>query len=116
MRMTASPFWYVIESKAWLACSTVSMRCTTGCEVARESRAIASSRSPTASRAVFHCGRSFAVVRPAIQEAKPSLSQRSSHQAIVTRSPNHWCEISCAATENTACLSSWVEIEGSMSR
>ena len=28
--------------------------------------------------------------------AKLSLSQRSSHQRIVTRSPNHMCAISCS--------------------
>ena len=33
-----------------------------------------------------------------IQVAKASFSQTSSHQAIVTRSPNHWCAISCAQT------------------
>ena len=44
------------------------------------------------------------MVRPAIHDAKPSLSHRSSHQRIVTRSPNHWCAISCAATEKTRLL------------
>ena len=34
----------------------------------------------------------------AIQVAKPSLSQTSSHHFIVTRSPNQWCAISCAIT------------------
>ena len=29
------------------------------------------------------------------QVAKDSFSQRSSHQRIVTRSPNHMCAISC---------------------
>ncbi len=33
-----------------------------------------------------------------IQEAKDSLSHKSSHQAMVTRSPNHMCAISCAVT------------------
>ena len=32
----------------------------------------------------------------AIQVANPSFSQMSSHHCIVTRSPNHWCAISCA--------------------
>ena len=30
--------------------------------------------------------------------ANDSFSQRSSHQRIVTRSPNHMCAISCATT------------------
>ena len=33
--------------------------------------------------------------------AKLSLSQRSFHHFIVTRSPNHWCAISCAITDAT---------------
>ena len=33
-----------------------------------------------------------------MKEAKLSLSQRSSHHFIVTRSPNHWCAISWAMT------------------
>jgi hypothetical protein len=28
--------------------------------------------------------------------ANASFSHRSFHHAIVTRSPNHWCDISCA--------------------
>jgi len=34
---------------------------------------------------------------------------------MVTRLPNHWCAISCAAIENTPCLSDWVEMAGSSS-
>ena len=34
----------------------------------------------------------------AMKSANDSLSQRSSHQAMVTRSPNHWCATSCAIT------------------
>ena len=55
-------------------------------------------------------------MRDSIQLAKPSLSQRSSHQRIVTRLPNHWCAISWAATVNTACRSLCVENPGSTSR
>ncbi len=33
--------------------------------------------------------------------AKASLSQRSSHQTMVTRLPNHWCESSCVITSAT---------------
>ena len=39
-----------------------------------------------------------------IQVANPSLSQMSSHHAIVTRSPNHWCAISCAMVSATPCF------------
>ena len=37
----------------------------------------------------------------AIQVAKPSFSQMSSHHFIVTRLPNHWCAISCEMTPAT---------------
>ena len=42
-------------------------------------------------------GISSAVMRSPSQEAKDSFSQMSSHQAIVTRLPNHWWASSCAA-------------------
>ena len=45
----------------------------------------------------------------AIHEAKPSFSQRSSHQFMVTRLPNHWCAISCATMLNTFCRSATLE-------
>ncbi len=38
-----------------------------------------------------------------IQLANPSLSQRSFHQRMVTRLPNHWCASSCATTTATHC-------------
>ena len=105
-----------MASNAWLACSTVSTCCTTGWVVATASRDIAPSRVPTASSTVFHSGCSFSVVRDAIHEANPSFNHRSSHQRIVTRSPNHWCAISCAAVLKIACLSDGVEIVGSISK
>ena len=37
----------------------------------------------------------------AAHEANASLSHRSSHQRIVTRSPNHMCAISCSSTSAT---------------
>ena len=58
----------------------------------------------------------LAVVRRSIHDAKPSFSQRSSHQRIVTRSPNHWCAISCAAMANTPCAVGCVESAGSIRR
>src|SRR6266705_1691427 len=45
-----------------------------------------------------HFGLKWAVHFVPIQDANPSLSHRLSHQAMVTRSPNHWCAISCAST------------------
>ena len=39
------------------------------------------------------------IVRSAIHVAKDSFSHTSSHHASVTRSPNHWCAISCALME-----------------
>ena len=38
------------------------------------------------------------VILSPIQSANDSLSQRSSHHSIVTRSPNHMCASSCAVT------------------
>lgn len=103
-----------MASKAWLACSTVATCCTTGWVVAYASRRIAArlfSAGPVLS--ISHSGCSFAVVRASIQLAKPSLSHRSSHHAMVTRLPNHWCAISCAATVNTPCLVSMLATAGS---
>src|SRR3954447_24609297 len=51
-----------------------------------------------------HCGLKCAVHFVPIHDANPSLSQRLSHHAIVTRSPNHMCAISCASTANTSCF------------
>ena len=38
------------------------------------------------------------VVRLSNQRANDSLSHTLSHQSSVTRSPNHWCAISCVTT------------------
>ena len=63
------------------------------------SRSIAKPADSTASSSGCISGRATLIVRVAIQVAKPSLSQRSSHHSIVTRSPNHWCASSCVTTE-----------------
>ena len=63
----------------------------------KASSAIACSRSPTWSMSPPQSGWKCWVVLFAIQLAKPSFSQRSSHHAMVTRSPNHMCAISCAS-------------------
>ena len=52
----------------------------------------------------IHSGYRSSAAFDAIQDAKPSLSQRSSHHDMVTRSPNHWCAISCATILKTSCF------------
>ena len=44
-------------------------------------------------------GLTSAVMRSPSQEANDSFSHKSSHQAIVTRLPNHWWASSCAAVD-----------------
>ena len=39
-----------------------------------------------------------ALDRVAQYSANDSFSHRSPHQRMVTRSPNHWCDISCRIT------------------
>ena len=103
-----------MPSKAWLACSTVATCCTTGWVVANASWPIAPRLVKAASTlSASHSGCSFRVVRPSIQVAKPSLSHRSSHHAMVTRLPNHWWAISCAAVVNTRCWSDTLDVAGS---
>ena len=41
-------------------------------------------------------------------DANASLSQRSSHQRMVTRSPNHMCAISCSRTARARSRSAYV--------
>jgi hypothetical protein len=72
----------------------------TGC---RMRRAVASESSPiTCDFAARACrrapvaGRHASIVSSAMKLANASFSQMSSHHAIVTRSPNHWCASSCA--------------------
>ncbi|MCL5285676.1 MAG: hypothetical protein M1313_08035 [Nitrospirae bacterium] len=48
-----------------------------------------------------HSGKRASTALTSIQDANPSLSQRSSHQSMVTRSPNHWWAISWATTMAT---------------
>ena len=51
--------------------------------------------SAASSSSTCQSGRQAASGLFAIQVAKPSFSQMSSHHFIVTRLPNHWCAISC---------------------
>ncbi len=63
--------------------------------VAEEASSLrASSRPPAARRRMRQSGCRLSSDFCSIQSAKLSLSQRSSHQAMVTRSPNHWWAIS----------------------
>jgi hypothetical protein len=52
------------------------------------------SRPSTVPERVFHSDAASGG-RPAIQVAKPFVEPKVVHQLIVTRSPNHWCAISC---------------------
>ena len=58
---------------------------------------MAALRRSTFSSSPPHSGFHWAMILPAIQVAKPSFSQMSSHHCIVTRSPNQRCAFSCAA-------------------
>src|SRR4051794_38103328 len=53
---------------------------------------------------ICQSGLKWSVALTSIQEANPSLSQRLSHHAMVTRSPNHWCAISWATVTKISCL------------
>ena len=66
--------------------------------LARLSAPIAPIAPSSRPRSVCASGCSWPWILLPIQVAKPSLSQMSSHQRIVTRSPNHWCASSCALT------------------
>src|SRR5947207_307576 len=59
-----------------------------GCSLAIPTRRVGS-RGKFLRNQTSHCRLKCAVHFVPIQEANPSLSQRLSHQAIVTRSPNH---------------------------
>ena len=63
-----------------------------GCEVVRESRSRAGAIMSKKNWSIMRqSGRMCSTPRYSIQLANPSFSQRSFHQVIVTRFPNHWC-------------------------
>jgi hypothetical protein len=62
----------------------------------RVSAAMALERSSTRSTAAFQAGFQSSMALGPAQLAKASFSQMSSHQAVVTRSPNHWWATSWA--------------------
>ncbi len=98
MRMKYCPFQEVISSKASKASSSPLIGCWIGCVFSCASWNIARSRSSQARSHPCHCGYKCSSAFRSIQVAKLSLSQRLSHQATVTRSPNHWCATSWART------------------
>ena len=65
---------------------------------------------------IFHSGWSAFTVFVPIHVAKDSLSQRSSHHAMVTRSPNHMWAVSCAITSTMFCRVCADDVAGSKSR
>ena len=71
------------------------------------------SRSSVSSRSGCHAGSNSATILAASQVANPSLSQMSSHHAVVTRSPNHWWASSWDATLTHASRSHGVICAGS---
>jgi hypothetical protein len=64
---------------------------------------------------IFHSGRQSSTIEKAIQVANDSLSHRSSHHSMVTRSPNHMCASSCAITSATRLRSARLMVFGSTS-
>src|SRR5712692_84332 len=97
MRRTAAPLVYEMASKRCDASSALLASTEIGWVEASESRLNAPVFSATKSRQYRHSGLSAAVAFSPTNEAKDSLSQRSVHQRIVTRSPHHMCVSSCAA-------------------
>src|SRR5260370_33426608 len=99
MRRSVWPLGLVMSLKAVFAFASFAMVCWIGCVGDVASPSICSSLEMpvrrVGSRGLFfwsqtsHCGLKCAVHFVPIQEAKPSLSQRLSHHAIVTKSPNH---------------------------
>ena len=74
------------------------MACVVGCA----SRFSVPSSPSASSCGMFHSGCIAATGLFSIHVANPSFSQMLSHHCIVTRSPNHWCAISCAITSATS--------------
>src|SRR6185437_766029 len=62
-----------------------------------------------------HSGCTLSTAFVDIQVANASLSQRSSHHFMVTKSPNHRCAISCAITEEAPWRARAEAVAGSMS-
>ena len=93
---------YAIPSNISLISSGVWARARIVRVVRPASASIVRSSSTAVSFSKPHFGYSFAASFVSIHVANPSFSHRLSHHAIVTRSPNHWCAISCATTSATS--------------
>ena len=78
-----------MPSKALAMSSFDSMGCRTRRALTKASFSIAPWEAFSSEIFMFHSGWYSLTILFAIQEAKPSFSQISSHQAVVTRSPNH---------------------------
>ena len=98
MRRTAAPFAYAIPSNSSLISAGVFAFVRIARVDASASRRSASWFALTSSSSECQPGFHALSGLVSIQFAKPSFSQMSSHHCIVTRSPNHWCAISCART------------------
>src|SRR6184192_4113675 len=105
-----------MPSKASLAWLSLEMGCRMGWVERRLSCRMTPDFSAPAFSQICHSGLKWSVALVPIHDANPSLSQRLSHQAVVTRSPNHWWAISCAITPKTFCLVSSELVLGSNSR
>src|SRR5437870_11737854 len=99
MRRTAAPFVYVMASKRSDASSEFFASTEMGCVDARASRLKALAFWATKSRQKPHSGFSAAVAFSQTKLANDSLSQRSVHYCIVTRSPHHMWLLLCVVVE-----------------
>ncbi len=100
---------YVIASKLAIACATSGTSPRIGWVAGPMSARYPSSLEPArkvAQPSVY--GVAFTAAQVAAHDAKASLSHRSSHHCIVTRSPNHMCAISCSSTSATRARWPWV--------
>ena len=84
----------------------ISLRVSAFCRIGRVERVRVDAEGAVACRRPHRDRRATPDATPSaasrvMNVAKPSLSQMSSHHFIVTRSPNHWCAISCAMTPAT---------------
>ncbi len=85
----------MIPSNAFWMSSLVTISCRIFRALTSESSLIAPEADSTRSMSKRQAGLKRWTVLLPIQVAKASFSQVSSHHAIVTRSPNHWCASSC---------------------
>jgi len=77
----------------------------TGCEdLSASSLRAAEKPSVVYCSHILYSGKSASMQKCSMKAAKPSFSHSPSHQAMVTRLPNHWCASSCATTMATRCF------------